>query len=304
MAQNDVAETMQAVRIHEAGDPAGVSLDTVPTPNPEPGEVLVRVHAAAVTRDELTWPEADLPAVPAHEFSGEVVGSGHLVYGLGEFDHDGAAADFVAVAESLLAPKPSGLSHAEAATIPLAALSAWQGLFDHGGLQAGQRVLVHGASGAVGAYAVQLAHHVGAHVIAVVSTAGITTATEYGADQVIDRTTTAFEDAVDPVDLVFDTVGGDVIDRSRAVLGSGGRLITISSEPAADWSGDSGATAAYFIVEPNREQLVQITELVDSGVLKPSAVESFALADARAAFEKSLDRNNRGKVVFAVVDES
>ena len=304
MEQNDVAETMQAVRIHEVGDLAGVSLDTVATPKPGPGEVLVRVHAAAVTRGELTWVEADLPAVPAYEFSGEAVGSGHLVYGLAEFDHNGAAADFVAVAESLLAPKPSGLSHAEAATIPLAALSAWQGLFDHGGLQAGQRVLVHGASGAVGAYAVQLAHHVGAHVIGVVSTAGITTATEHGADQVIDRTTTAFEDAVDPVDLVFDTVGGDVIDRSRAVLRSGGRLITIASEPAADWAAGSELTAVYFIVKPNREQLLQITELVDSGVLKPSAVESFALADARAAFEKSIDRNNRGKVVFAVIDES
>ncbi|MEP6478730.1 MAG: NADP-dependent oxidoreductase [Rhodoglobus sp.] len=303
MSHNDVPETMTAVRIHEAGGPSAVSLDTVPTPVPAAGEVLVRVHAAAVTRDELTWPEA-LPAIPAHEFSGAVVGSGQLVYALGEFDHDGAAAEYMAVAESLLAPKPAALSHAQAATIPLATLSAWQALFDHGDLKAGQRVLVHGASGSVGAYAVQLAHHAGAHVIAVVSTAGVGRATEFGADQVVDRTTTRFEDVVDQVDLVFDTVGGDVIDRSRAVLGKGGRLVLVSSEPAADWAGDSGATAAYFIVEPNREQLVQITELVDSGVLKPSAVEPFPLADAQAAFEKSLDRNNHGKVVFTVIDES
>jgi NADPH:quinone reductase-like Zn-dependent oxidoreductase len=304
MAQNDAPDTMTAVRIHEAGSPAGVSLDTVPTPTPGRGEVLVRVPAAAVTRDELTWPEANLPAVPAHEFSGEVVGTGDAVYALGEFDHDGAAADYVVVAEALLAPKPASLSHAQAATIPLAALSAWQALFVHGGLGSGQRVLVHGASGAVGGYAVQLAHHAGAHVIAVVSTAGIATATEHGAEQVIDRTTTRFEDAVDPVDLVIDTVGGDVLTRSRAVLGAGGCLVTISSEPAADWAGDSGATATFFIVEPNREQLVQITALVDSGVLKPSAVEPFPLTDARAAFEKSLDRDNRGKVVFTVLDES
>lgn len=303
MPQNDVPETMTAVRIHVAGDPAGVSLDTVPTPTPGSGEVLVRVHAAAVTRDELTWSE-ELPAIPAHEFSGEVVGSGEQVYALGQFENGGAAADYVVASESILAAKPAALTHAEAATIPLAALSAWQALFEHGGLQAGQRVLVHGASGSVGAYAVQLAHHAGAHVIAVVSTAGVARVTELGADQVIDRTTTRFEDAVDQVDLVFDTVGGDVIDRSRAVLGKGGRLVLVSSEPAEDWAGDSGATATYFIVEPNREQLEQITALVDSGVLKPSVVEPYPLADARAAFEKSLDRNNRGKVVFTVIDES
>lgn len=295
---------MTAVRIHELGDPASLTTESEPVPQPADGQVLVRVHAAAITRDELTWPEGRLPAIPSYEVSGEVVDSGELVYALADFEKDGAAAQYIAIDASRLAPKPANLTHARSAAVPLAALSAWQGLFDHGLLEAGQSVLIHGAAGAVGAYAVQFARRAGAHVFAVASGDGLAKVAALGADEVIDRTTTRFEDAANTVDLVFDTVGGDVIDRSRAVLGSAGRFVTIASEPPADWAGDNGPTAIYFIVEPNHDQLTEITGLIENSGLRTSEVVTFALADARAAFEASLDREHRGKVVFEVIPES
>lgn len=295
---SDLPTGISVLRLHTLGDAASLVLAEEPLPVPADGELLVEVHAAAITRDELTWPEGLLPAIPAHEFSGTVVGSGEAVYALGQFEKGGSAAQYIAVGSHLLAPKPSNLTHAQSATIPLAALSAWQALFEHGKLESGQRVLIHGATGAVGAFAVQLAHHAGAHVIAVASDTAA--AATLGADEVVDRGTTKFEDAAGRVDLVFDTVGGDLIPRSRSVLGVGGRLVTIAEEPAADWAGDSGATAEYFIVQPNREQLAEITSMVEAGRLLPSEVHAFPLAEARAAFEASVTPGHRGKVVLEI----
>src|SRR6266545_5294092 len=144
---------MRAIRLHAPGDPARLVAEQLPTPQPGAGEALVRVHAAAITRDELDWPEDRLPATPSYEFSGVVaaIGSGvegtavgEAVYALSGFDRDGAAAEYIVVAAGLLAPKPRTLGHVESAAIPLAGLSAWQGLFDHGQLKEGQRVLIHG----------------------------------------------------------------------------------------------------------------------------------------------------------------
>ncbi len=299
-----IPATMHAIRLHAPGGPAGLVGERVETPSPGPGETLVRVHAAAVTRDELDWPSDRLPAIPSYELSGVVaatapdvggVAVGDAVYALADFERDGAAAEYAVVPAALLAPKPQSLSHVESAAVPLAALSAWQALFDHGRLTTGQRVLVHGAAGGVGSFAVQLARHRGAHVIGTASSSGVETVRELGADEVVDNTTARFEEAVEPVDLVFDTAGGEVLERSPAVLREGGRLVSVAEEPAAD--------GVYFIVEPNRGQLVEIGRLADQGELRPLVDSVFPLAEARAAFERSMQPGKRGKVVLRVVDD-
>ena len=167
---NAVPATMWAIRAHPA-----LTYEEVETPRPGPGEALVRVHAAAITRDELEWPADRLPAIPSYELSGVVVAGegakpGEEVYALADFGRDGAAAEYAVVPGELLAPRPLGLTHVESAAIPLAGLSAWQGLFDHGRLAAGERTLIHGAAGGVGSFAVQLARARGAHVIGTAST--------------------------------------------------------------------------------------------------------------------------------------
>jgi NADPH:quinone reductase-like Zn-dependent oxidoreductase len=166
-------------------------------PQPGPGEALVRVHAAAITRGELDWPVDRLPAIPSYELSGVVEETGEEVFALTPFDRDGVAAEYVALPAELLVPKPRALGHAESAAIPLPALAAWQGLFDHGGLEAGERVSILGTAGAVGAFAVQFARARGAHVI---------------------------ED--EPADLVFDTVGGE---RLRRAVGE--RVVSVAEQP-------------------------------------------------------------------------
>jgi NADPH:quinone reductase-like Zn-dependent oxidoreductase len=300
-----IPATMRAIRLHPPGGAAHLVCEQVDTPHPGPGEALVRVHAAAITRDELDWPVDRLPATPSYELSGVVAGLGpgadvtlgDAVYALTGFDRDGAAADYASVPAVFLAPKPRTLDHVEAAALPLAGLSAWQGLFDHGKLAAGQRVLVHGATGGVGHLAVQIAHHRGAHVIATASTANLQRARELGADEVIDHSAARFEDAVDPVDLVFDTAGGERLERSAAVVKPGGRLVSIAEEPPR---AERGITTAYFVVEPSREQLVALTRLVDAGELRPAVGEVLPLAEARTAFEHSDEPGRHGKIVLRV----
>jgi NADPH:quinone reductase-like Zn-dependent oxidoreductase len=231
-----------------------LKVEEIETPSPHPGEVLVRVHAAAITRDELEWPVDRLPAIPSYELSGVAVDSGDEVYALTPFDRDGVAAEYAVVPADVLAPKPSRLSHVEAAALPMGGLTAWQALFVHGRLARGERVLITGSAGGVGHIAVQLARHAGAEVV------------DSG-----------------PVDLVFDTRGGDVP--------SGRRVVTIAEEIP-------GAT--YFIVEPDREQLLELTGLVDAGELRTEVDSVFQLTDAPAAFERLAARGKRGKVVLQV----
>jgi NADPH:quinone reductase-like Zn-dependent oxidoreductase len=296
---------MRSLRVHELGDPGQVRLEQVPTPSPASGELLIRVRAAAVTRDELTWPEGRLPATPSYEFSGEVVALGEsasdfavgdAVYGMAMFDRDGAASKYFVNPQAVCARKPRTIDDAASAAVPLPALSAWQALFDHGLLESGQRVLVHGATGAVGHFAVQLARRAGAHVIATASSTNLEAAREVGADEVIDRAT-AYETSLPAVDLVFDAAGGDAAERSAGLVRPGGRLVSIISEPATT----SGITSIFFIVEPNRDELDQITELIESGGLRLMPHDAFPLEQAAAAFEASLDRGHRGKVVFSPI---
>ena len=297
---------MRAVRLHGTGGADDLTLDEVAIPQLEPGEALVRVHAAALTRDELEWPVDRLPAIPSYEVSGVVVdvapgvtdvAAGDAVYALTPFDRDGAAAEYIAVPAEILGRKPSALSAVESAAIPMPGLSAWQGLFDHGRLEAGERVLILGAAGGVGQLATQLAHERGAYVIGTASGEGIQRARELGADEAI-AASALFEKAPPPVDLVFDTVGGEVLSRSVAALRDGGRLVSIAEEPPEDPGLEISTT--YFVVEPSREQLEQLRRVADAGTLRVEIDSVFSLDAARAAFERVQARGKRGKVVLEV----
>jgi NADPH:quinone reductase-like Zn-dependent oxidoreductase len=296
---------MRAVVLRASGGPDQVVCKPVATPVPDRGAALVRVHAAALTRDELEWPADRLPAIPSYELSGVVVALGpgaedvtvgDEVYAMTAFDRDGVAAEYAAVATELLANKPRALSHAEAAAVPLAALSAWQGLFEHGALAAGERVLIHGATGGVGQFATPLASRHGAHVIATTSTHGVARARELGADIVIDHTAGRWDDGIEPVDLVFDTAGGERLAGSHGVLREGGRLVSVAQEPPQA----AGASSVYFVVEPNREQLAQIADLLDGGLPRPAIDSVFTLEEAASAFERSMATDKHGKVVLQV----
>jgi NADPH:quinone reductase-like Zn-dependent oxidoreductase len=299
---------MRAIRLHPPGGPESLSFEQVERPEPGRGEALIRVHAAAITRNELDWPAERLPAIPSYELSGVVaavgpeaegVEVGNAVYALTDFARDGAAADYALVRSELLAAKPTTLNHLESAAIPLAGLSAWQGLFDHGRLIEGQRVLIHGAAGGVGHLAVQLARWRGAYVIGTATADNAEAVRELGAHEVVDDSAIPFEDAVEHVDLVFDTAGGERLERSAAVLRPGGRLVSVAAEPATERE----ITTTYFVVEPKRGQLVELARLADEGVLRPAIDRVFALHDARQAFERSATGHGRGKIVLDVAGD-
>jgi NADPH:quinone reductase-like Zn-dependent oxidoreductase len=296
---------MRAVRLHPPGGIDALSVDEIEVPKPGPGEALVRVHAAAITRDELDWPTDRLPAIVSYELSGVVevagdlgeLGIGDDVFAQTPFDRDGVAAEFAIVPAAFLAPKPVGLSHVESAAIPLAGLTAWQGLFVHGEVQPDDRVLILGAAGGVGHLATQLAKWRGAHVIGTASAGAAELAREFGAEQVLDPTA-PFVGSIDPVDLVFDTVGGDALARSADLLREGGRLIAVAEEPPPEIAERVHAT--YFVVEPDRQQLVELAKLANDGILRPAIDSVFPLKDARAAFDRVMSSGKRGKVVIEV----
>src|SRR5207248_10502022 len=240
--------------------------------------VLVHVYATGLIATELTWVPTyqtkdgkvrELP-IPGHDLSGVVeevgpgvtmLAKGSEVYALTAFDRDGAEAEYTIALPSELAPKPRTLDHVQAAAVPLTALTAWQALFEHAGLSAGQTVLIHGAAGGVGVFAVQLARWAGAHVIATASARNRDVLRELGADKFIDYTTTRFEDVVHDVDLVFDLVGGDTLQRSWQVIKLGGTLVSVvSPRPSFEEAKAHDVHAVWFVVEPNREQLIQIGE--------------------------------------------
>lgn len=293
-----IPPNMGAIRLHEPGV-GGLRYETIETPSLEPGEALVEVHAAAITRDELDWPLDRLPATPCYELSGVVaaraddvadIAVGDEVYALTPFDRDGVAADYAAVPAGILGPKPSTLSHVESAAVPLPALSAWQGLFSYGHLEPGERVLIHGAVGGVGQFATQLARSRGAHVIATASPRSFDVARALGAVEVVDGRKSLAD--VGPVDLVFDTVGGELFGQATSLVASGGRLVSVAVEPPG--------AGTYFVVEPNRQQLVELARLLDSGKLRVAIDSTYPLSDATAAFERSLASGKSGKVVIRV----
>jgi NADPH:quinone reductase-like Zn-dependent oxidoreductase len=225
---------------------------------------------------------------------------GDPVYGLADFPRDGAAAEFVAVRATNLARKPQSVGHGEAASLPLSALTAWQAMFVHGELVAGQSVLIHAGAGGVGSLAVQLARWRGLRVIATASARDVAFVQSLGADVVIDYRAERFEDKARDVDMVFDTVGGETQERSLSVLRKGGVLVSVVARLAPGVAEQHGVRGVYFIVEGSREQLEQIAALVDEGELKPIIARVFPLARARAAFEFGVSSHAPGKIVLEV----
>ena len=307
-----VPATMMALRAHARGGPEQLVFEQVPVPVPGPGDALVEVYAAGITFAELTW---DLswttrdgrdrtPVIPSHEVSGVVRGLGEdarglslgqEVYGLIPFDRNGAAADYVTAPAADLADRPRSVSHAQAASLPLAALTAWQALTDHAGLQPDERVLVQGGAG-VGVYAVQLAVILGADVTATgragqgdfVRSLGARTFTEEAVD------------VRDGFDVVVDTVGGPVLEASYGLTRRGGRLVTLSAPPSAQRAEQLGIHAMFFVVTPDAAQLSRLAELTDSGKLRPVVSQVFPLREGCKAFESGTQPHPPGKTVLLV----
>lgn len=310
---------MKAIRIHGRGGPEQLAYEDAPQPHPGQGEVLVRVYATAVIAPELTWSETyqtkagsvrSLP-IPGHDLSGVVeevgpgvttITKGSEVYALTAFDRDGAQAEYAIALPSELAHKPRSLDFVQAAAVPLSALTAWQALFDHAQLTTGQTALITGAAGGVGVFAVQLAHWAGAHVIGTASARNGDVLRELGANDAIDYTATRFDEVVHDVDVVLDTVGGETLKRSWAVLKPGGILISVASPPSPEEAKVHGVRSAWFIVEPNGRQLGQIGDLIDVGQLRPLIDTVLPLSQARQAYEQNLGHHTRGKIILRVVD--
>jgi len=287
----------------------GMQLTDVPDPVAAENDVIVRVHAAGFTADELTWPSTwtdragrdRTPSIPGHELSGVVselgygttgLTVGQRVFGLTDWARNGTLAELVAVEARNLAPLPSDIDHTIAAALPISGLTAWQALFDHGRLAAGQTVLVHGAVGGVGALAVQLAHAAGARVIGTGRAAHRPTATDLGADEFVDLDHDRLED-VGAVDVVLDVFGGDLRDRSTALVREGGTLVTISGPPTSQ---PPAGRAIFFVVEPDRDRLADLARRVRRGELRPLIASSVPIADAPAALAAT-DRGI-GRTIF------
>jgi NADPH:quinone reductase-like Zn-dependent oxidoreductase len=308
---------MRAVRIHRYGGPEVLSYEEAPAPQPAAGEVRVRVHAAGV--NPVDWKIREgwlkdrlnhtLPLILGWDISGEVeaVGAdvtrfkiGDPVFSRPDISRDGAYAQYIAIRESELAFKPRSLDHVHAAGVPLAALTAWQALFDAARLESGQTVLVHAAAGGVGSFAVQLANWIGARVIGTASARNREFVLGLGADEVVDYRSTPFEQAVRDVDVVFDTLGGDVQRRSWQVLKPGGVLVSILEVPSEAEAQTHQARGAYVFVQPNALQLAEIASLIDTGTLFSPVETVLPLTEVRAAHELSQSGHARGKIVLTI----
>jgi NADPH:quinone reductase-like Zn-dependent oxidoreductase len=297
-AQGHTRCSMLAWRVHEFGPPEAMILEKVARPVPGPGEVLVEIHAAGVGPWDA-WIRAGKSALPqplpltlGSDLSGKVaalgsgvsdIALGEQVFGVTNSQFLGAYAEYAVASAAMLAKKPSSLSYAEAASVPVVAVTAWQGLFEHARLEAGQTVVIHGAAGNVGAYAVQFARRARLRSIATAGTKDIEYVRSLGADKVLDYHTQRFEDEVKDADAVLDLVGGETQIRSFQVLRPGGQLISAVSQPDQDRATHHGVTAAFFLVEVTTERLRRIAELIDRGELKTHLGAILPLADARDA---------------------
>ena len=306
---------MKAVRLYGSRGNARVVLEETPTPEIGEGQVLVRVHATAVTPGEFEWyptlhtPKGDPRSrqILSHEFSGVIeevapgitgLEKGDAVYGMNNWFMDGAAAEYCISTPTEIAPKPKALDHVHTAAVPISGLTAWQALFEHGRLEAGQKVLIHGGAGGVGSFAIQLAAWKGASVATTVSEANAEFVRGLGAAQVIDYQKSRFEEVVNDADVVLDLVGGDTLKRSFMAIKKGGRVVTVATN--AESSEDPAVKGAFFIVETRREQLIELAKLIDAGKIWPIISEVFPLEKADQAYFPAQKKAVPGKFVIRV----
>jgi NADPH:quinone reductase-like Zn-dependent oxidoreductase len=303
---------MRAVRIHTQAGPGALVVEEAPYPHPAENDVVIRVHAAGFTPGELDWPSTWKdragrdrgPVIPGHEVSGEVAGLGmgttgltvgQRVFGLTDWTRDGTLAEYVGVEARNLAPLPASIDPIRGAALPMAGLTAWQALFDHACLRPGQTVLVHGAAGAVGDMAVQLAREAGARIIGTGRERDRTAVVEAGAERFAALDAEHFEEVAGQVDVVLDTVGGDVLRRSAAVVRPGGTLVSITAPPKI-WPTEG--RVVFFVVESNRDQLAELARLVQRGRLTPKVGAVRPLAETRDAFLRK--RGIPGKTIIQI----
>jgi NADPH:quinone reductase-like Zn-dependent oxidoreductase len=309
---------MQAVRIHRFGGPEVMAIEEIDRPIPAANEVVIKVFAASVNpvdakMREGKYPvvtEKDLPYVLGRDVSGQIAAAGSDVAGFRIGDdvyvflspEHGGYEEFVLARADEVATKPKSLDAVGAAAVPLAGITAWQGLFENGGLQSGQRVLVHGGAGGVGHFAIQFAKAKGAWVATTVSSSDKDFVTDLGADQVIDYKAEKFEDVVAPVDLVFDLIGGETQERSFSIDEPGGVLISTLQEPDKARAAERNIRVGRYTAQPNGAQLQEIAELIDQGKVKVVVASTFQLREAAEAQAALKDKHLRGKVVLKIVD--
>jgi NADPH:quinone reductase-like Zn-dependent oxidoreductase len=308
---------MMAWRVHEFGPPDTMQLEQIPRPDPGPGEVLVKVSAAGVgpwdgwIRSGKSALPQPLPLTLGSDLAGDIeaVGPdvtdlrvGDQVYGVTNPRFIGAYAEYAVASAAMIAHKPTSLSHIEAASVPVIAVTAWQGLFDQAQLIAGQTVLIHGAAGNVGSYAVQLARQAGLRTIATAAAEDLVYVRELGADTVVDYQSEHFEDVARDVDAVLDLVGGDTQTRSFQVLRRGGKLISAVSRPDQELAKSLGVDATFFLVNVTTRHLTEIAGLIDSSALRTRVGAVLPFADAREAhlMLEGIRRPPKGKIVLAV----
>ena len=317
-AHADEKTMMKAVVAHEYGAPDVLKFEEVPRPEPKENEALVRVIASSVNpADPLTLSGkyarefgTHLPLIPGYDIAGivEKTGAnvtklkvGNAVYGYPTFG--GGWAEYVTVKEWEVAAKPASLSFVEAAAVPMGALTAWQALVDTAQLHAGQMILIHGGSGGVGGFAVQIAKARGARVIATASTANQDLLKQLGADVAVDYTKTRFEEIAKDVDAVLDPVGKDTLARSYAVVKKGGIVMSLVARPDPAELAKRGIRGAAISVHPDAEDLAEIAHLIDAGKIKPVVTQVLPLSEAIAAQQQAETHHTRGKVVLRIADE-
>jgi NADPH:quinone reductase-like Zn-dependent oxidoreductase len=308
---------MKAVRIHNYGGPEVLQYEDAPRPKPQADEVLIRVHAAGVNPIDWKVREGHMkdfwhhkfPLILGWDLSGVVEEFGQgvsrfkigdEVYSLPDPTRDGAYAEYIVVREPEVALKPKSLHHIRAAAVPLAALTAWQSLFDTAQLQPGQRVLIHAGSGGVGHFAVQLAKWKGAYVFATASPKNQDLLRKLCVDEPIDYTQQRFENVARNIDIVLDTIGDDTQERSWSVLNKGGVLVSLVQPPSDVKAKELGVRSALLGAQPSGEQLSEIAKIIDSGKLAPIIDRIFPLSEARRAHELSQSGHTHGKIALRV----
>lgn len=308
---------MKAVYIERYGGRETLQFGELPMPELGPNDVLIRERAAAVNPVDWKIREGYLqkrrqytfPLILGWDVAGviEAIGEhvhhfrvGDEVFARPDINRNGTYAQYVAVDESLVAKKPKNITFEEAASIPLAGLTAWQSLREIAQVSPGQKVLVHGGAGGVGIYAIQLAKIFGAYVATTCRADNAEFVRSYGADEVIDYRTQAFDELLSGYDVVFDTLGGEVQQRSFRVLKKGGILVSIVSPPDENLASRYGVRGAYFFLEPDGEKLAQIGKLVEEGKLRPVVGAVFPLSEVAKAHELSESHHARGKIVLQI----